>query len=79
MSIIKLVQPDRTSVPKALRNIADDYEKGIYGNFPATIVINREVFHVGSSAPVEQCVADAVFDLNVGIHKLMKMGLRDEP
>lgn len=41
------IQPS-LSIPAALRNIADQYEAGDYGDEPATIIIGREVFHIGT-------------------------------
>lgn len=71
-TIIKL--PQAGSVSEALRNIADQYEAGEYGDDPATLVIGREVFHFGTSGN-EAAAANALFDLQLGIHKLMASAL----
>ncbi len=74
----KLIHLQRAtdSVPDALRNIADQYEAGDYGDDPATIVIGREVFHIGTRSN-EMAAANAVFDLQLGIHKLMAAAISD--
>lgn len=64
------IQPQTASVPDALRNIAEQYEAGDYGEEPATIVIGREVFHIGTRGN-DKAAANAVFDMQLGIHKLM--------
>ena len=68
------LQPASASVPEALRNIADQYEAGEYGDDPATIVIGREVFHIGTRGD-DKAAVNAVFDLQIGIHKLMAAAL----
>jgi len=68
------LQPASAYVPDALRNIADQYEAGDYGDDPATIVIGREVFHIGTRGD-DKAAANAVFDLQLGIHKLMAAAL----
>lgn len=68
------LQPASASVPEALRNIADQYEAGDYGDDPATIVIGREVFHIGTRGD-DKAAANAVFNLHLGIHKLMAAAL----
>lgn len=68
------IQPASASVPDALRNIADQYESGDYGDDPATIVIGREVFHIGTRGD-DKAAVNAVFDLQLGIHKLMAAAL----
>ena len=62
--------PQATSVSDALRNIADQYDAGEYGDDPATLVIGREVFHIGTRGD-DKAAVNAVFDLQIGIHKLM--------
>ncbi len=64
------IQPASASVPDALRNIADQYEAGDYADDPVTIVIGREGFHIGTRGDDNMAV-NAVFDLQLGIHKLM--------
>jgi len=55
----------------ALQSIADAIEDGDLPNNPATLIIGTEVFRTGNE-PLEQSVANAVFDMNLGIHKLMR-------
>ena len=70
------LQPSSASVPDGLRNIADQYEAGDYGDEPATIVIGREVFHIGTRGD-DKAAVNAVFDLQLGIHKLMAAAIGD--
>lgn len=55
---------------QALRNIAEQIESGELPN-EATVVCGTEVFHAGQVNDA-QAAADAVFNLTVGIHRLMK-------
>lgn len=57
-------------VAACLRNIADSYEKGEYGDEECTVVIGRNVFHSGC-ADDARAAANAVFDCQVGIAILM--------
>jgi len=56
---------------KALRNIADMIADGELPNNSATVIIGSEVFHAGN-IPDDQAVLEAVFNMNVGIHKLIR-------
>ena len=60
-----------SSTEQALRNIADMIRDGDIPDNPATIIIGTEVFHTGNM-PIEQSVMEAVWDMNFGIHKLMR-------
>ena len=64
------------NVPLGLREIADQYEAGAYGADPVTLVIGREVFHLGTRGD-EAAAVNAVFDLQLGIHKLMRAALNE--
>ena len=69
MNIIKLF-PNQ-SISEGLRNIADDIDAGNLPDDGCTLIIGTEVFHLGSVSD-EQAGADAVFNMTLGIHKLMK-------
>jgi hypothetical protein len=65
---------DHFDVAKGLRNLADEYDNGAYGDSTAAIVIGSHVFALGSKHPDDMTsVKEAVFDLNRGIHVLMEM------
>jgi hypothetical protein len=69
MSNIVLIA-DNINVARVLRNIADDIDKGRYKGKTATLVLDDEVFHMGTIND-EFSARDAMWDLNYGIHKLM--------
>jgi hypothetical protein len=64
----------KASVAEGLRAIADDYENGIYGNDHATMVIGTNVFHFGTLRDTEG-VVNALWDLQIGTHRLMATAL----
>ena len=73
----KIIQlnPEGLNPALGLRNIADQYEAGEFGrNTPVTLVIGREVFHLGTHGDTEAAL-QAVFDMNFGIHKMMNAAL----
>lgn len=53
-----------------LRNIADNYEAGVYGDAPVTIVIGNRLFHLGTTGD-QQSVMAALWDLEMGKRILM--------
>ena len=55
----------------ALRNIADMIKDGEIPNDNATIIIGTDVYQTGN-VPIEQAVMESIFNMNMGIHKLMK-------
>ncbi|MAY41689.1 MULTISPECIES: hypothetical protein [unclassified Neptuniibacter] len=62
-----------TDAAQTLRNIADQIESGELPN-EATVVCGTEVFHAGQVDDA-RAATDAVFNLNLGIHKLMNGAL----
>lgn len=60
-------------VAPTLRRIADDVEQGIYKG-DATIIIGKEVFHVGK-VHSDDAAREAIWNMTFGIHKLMRAGL----
>lgn len=61
---------------QTLRNIADQIDNGELPN-EATIVCGSEVFHAGQVDDA-RAATDAVFNLNLGIQKLMNGALGGE-
>ena len=64
-------------VADGLRNIADEIDNGSHPDESCTIVIGTDVYHC-DRGPDTQAGADAVFNLTLGIHKLMKAIFDDE-
>lgn len=64
------------SIPDTLRNIADRVETGeiIQGGTGATLIINSEVFHMGTHDDCDAAV-NAVFNMNVGLQKITSAAL----
>ena len=75
MKVVKLF-PNQ-SISEGLRNIADGVDSGDLPDGDCTVIIGKEVFHLGNVSD-EQAAADAVFNLTLGIHKLMKPIFDDE-
>jgi len=75
MEVVKLFP--KQSVSEGLRNIADDIDSGNLPDESCTLIIGTEVFHLGNVSD-QQAGADAVFNLTLGIHKLMKPIFEDE-
>ena len=59
------------NISLALRNIADRIDSGEYVFEDMTIVAGTDVFHLGDVNDSE-AVANAVYNLQLGLHKLMK-------
>lgn len=61
------------SVPDSLRAIADMIEAGDIAGKTCTMVLDsREILSVGyGRIHLDQAAREAVFDLNVGLHRLM--------
>ena len=59
------------SVSDGLRNIADEVDSGELPDDGCTVIIGKEVFHLGPGSD-EQAATDAVFNMTMGVHKLMK-------
>ena len=57
-------------VPTNLRNIADSIERGDLPGDGATLIIETDIFYLGN-VPDHQAAANAIFDMNFGVHKLM--------
>lgn len=69
-NIIELPRPPQVNGPLAgLRAIADQIESGQIDCDRVTLVIGSEVFHLGTDDA--HAAQAAVFDLNVGLHKMM--------
>tara|TARA_Y100000782_G_C10009885_1_gene192368 strand:- start:14 stop:466 length:453 start_codon:yes stop_codon:yes gene_type:complete len=68
-SVVVPIKPSADAA-QALRNIADRIESGELPN-EATVVCGPEVFHAGQVDDA-RAATDAVFNLTVGIHRLMR-------
>lgn len=71
-SVVVPIKPN-TDAAQTLRNIVDQIESGELPN-EATVVCGTEVFHTGQVDDA-RAASDAVFNLNLGIHKLMNSAL----
>ena len=60
---------DILSPELALRNIADDWEAGVFGNEPVTMVIGCNIFHFGTHGDKNSCLRTC-FDLQQGLFEL---------
>ncbi len=61
------------ATPNALRSIANDIDAGKYPpDQPCTIILGEAVFHVGCSIVDESAALRAIWDMNYGIHLLLK-------
>jgi len=69
MAVISLF-PNQ-SVSDGLRNLADDIDAGNLAGDGCTLIIGKGVFHLGPGSD-EQAATDAIFNMTLGIHKLMK-------
>ena len=69
MTVISLF-PNQ-SISEGLRNIADDVDSGDLPDDGCTVILGKEVFHLGCASD-EQAATDAVFNMTMGIHRLMK-------
>ncbi len=63
------IRPNQ-DIPTALRNIADSVEEGNLNGDDCTLIIGMDVFHIGAADDAESA-ANAVFNMNFGIQKLM--------
>lgn len=64
-----------TPVSEGLRNIADRIDEDCFDSSDATVVLGSgEIFHLGPVSD-ERAAVDAVFNLNLGIFKLMNAGI----
>lgn len=68
MSVIRMFPNQH--IPTGLRNIAEGIEDGEYSGDDCTLIIGSDVFHLGCSDDA-QAATDAVFNMTLGIHKLM--------
>ena len=69
MSNVFNIKPS-VNVSEALRNIADDYDNGDYGNHGVTIIIGPNLFHLGAINDDEACT-NSIIDMQYGINNLM--------
>ena len=69
MEVVKLFRDQ--SVSDGLRNIANYVDSGELPSDNCTIIIGTEVIHLGNVSD-EQAAADAIFNMTLGTHKLMK-------
>ena len=69
MTVISLF-PNQ-SISEGLRNIADDVDSGDLPDDGCTVILGNEVFHLGCASD-EQAATDAIFNMTMGIHRLMK-------
>ena len=60
------------NVSQSLRNIADEYEKGEFGDNNATVIIGGRIFHIGEVND-GQCFSNVIIDMQYAINKLMVM------
>lgn len=65
------------NVAQGLRNIADDIEQGLYEIDDITLCGSGHVFHLGQ-VDDRRAAANAVFNMNYGIHKLMSAAVNSE-
>lgn len=70
MSKVSQIKPC-ANVQQALRNIADQMDSGEIDFDNVTIVAGTEIFQCGEFDE-DRAVENALFNLTVGIHKLMK-------
>ncbi len=69
MSNITPIKPC-ADIVQGLINIADSIEAGDIDNSNCTLIIGTNVYHLGTVCD-EQSAIEAVFNMTVGIHKLM--------
>jgi len=69
MEVVKLFRDQ--SVSDGLKNIANYVDSGELPDDNCTLIIGKEVIHLGCVSD-EQAAADAIFNMTLGIHKLMK-------
>ena len=67
----------RVSVQDALRAIADGIDAGEFDGSECTLILGYDVFHIGTDKD-DQAAANAVFDMQYGIHKLMAATLESD-
>ena len=65
------------NAPLALRNIADMMESGEIVATECTIIAGKDVFHCGE-VDDGRAAESAVFNMTMGIQKLMKPVLKDD-
>jgi len=58
-----------TGISQGLRNIADEIDEGVLKTDDCTLVMNGEVFHLGTHDDSQSAV-EAVFNMAVGIVKI---------
>jgi len=69
MEVVKLFRDQ--SVSDGLKNIANYVDSGELPDESCTLIIGTEVIHLGCVSD-EQAATDAIFNMTLGIHKLMK-------
>jgi len=65
-------------IPNGLRNIADKIEAAIQDGSKVqclTLICGEEIFHLGTIDDA-QAAANAIFDMTLGIHKMMSGALK---
>lgn len=60
----------------ALRNIADSMESGEIATNEVTIIVGTDVYHCGGICD-ERAAENAVFNMTMGIHKMMRRIFED--
>jgi len=69
MSVVNLFP--NLDVFEGLKNIADLAKAGEFPADTCTIILGTDVFHLGCASD-SQAATDAIFNMTLGIHKLMK-------